>query len=274
MNELVNIQGTEISIKEFNGQRVVTFSDIDKVHERPEGTARRNFAKNKERFKEGEHYFVVKPETLANTELYENRTLNISVTSPRGMALITEKGYLKLVKAFTDDLAWEVQDRLIDNYFKSKEVVDNRLSPETQIILKLAQSIADKEIADKERDRKIKELQSVAEKAVETTEAIKEAIQPVFDDWRKTTNDKIIKITKKAAIPYADLRAEMYKVLEQRAGCDLSTRVRNLQNRMNEKGSTKTAIDKVCRMDVIESDKRLKEIFSKIVAEYEIKYCT
>lgn len=273
MNELVNIEGTEISIKEFNGQRVVTFSDIDKVHNRPDGTARRNFASNKDRFKEGEHYFVVTPETLANTELYEKRTTNIEVTSPRGMALITQKGYLKLVKAFNDDLAWEVQDRLIDNYFKSKEVVDERLSPETQLILKLAQSIADKELADKERDRKIKELQTVAEKAVETTEAIKEAIQPVFDNWRDETNKKFNRIQKNCGAQFSYLRNEMYKALEQRAGCDLNTRLRNLQSRMNDKGCTKTEISKISKMDVIEQDKKLREIFSKIVTEYEIRYC-
>ena len=140
------------------------------------------------------------------------------------------------------------------------------LTPQMQMLYGMLDQMA-------ETERRAKKAEEIAVKAYQTADAIKEAIQPVFDDWRKTTNDKIIKITKKAAIPYADLRNEMYKVLEQRAGCDLSTRVRNLQNRMNEKGSTKTAIDKVCRMDVIESDKRLKEIFSKIVAEYEIKYC-
>lgn len=34
--------------------------------------------------------------------------------------LITERGYLKLVKTFSDDLAWDVQDQLIDGYFRAK----------------------------------------------------------------------------------------------------------------------------------------------------------
>lgn len=265
MNELINIQGTEISIKEYKGQRVVTFSDIDKVHGRPEGTARKRFADNKERFIEGEDYFVVTPEALANTELSEKRTFGIEVTSPRGIALITEQGYLMLVKSFTDDLAWEVQRSLVNSYFKVKDLTSD-LSPQLQLMMQMVNQMA-------QTERQVNEVKALAEKAVETTENIKAAIQPVVDDWRKITNDKIIKITKKACIPYADLRNEMYKVLEQRAGCDLNTRLRNLQNRMQDKGGTKTAIEKLCKMDVIESDKKLKEIFSKIVSEYEVRFC-
>ena len=47
MNELIKIGNQQISTKEFKGQRVVTLKDIDLVHERPEGTARRNFNANK-----------------------------------------------------------------------------------------------------------------------------------------------------------------------------------------------------------------------------------
>lgn len=35
MNGLVKIGSSDLSIKEFNGQRVVTFKDVDSVHERP-----------------------------------------------------------------------------------------------------------------------------------------------------------------------------------------------------------------------------------------------
>ena len=43
MNELMSIRGQNIAIKEYQGQRVVTFRDIDQVHGRPEGTARKRF---------------------------------------------------------------------------------------------------------------------------------------------------------------------------------------------------------------------------------------
>ena len=52
--QIVAVGNSEVAVKEFRGQRVVTFKDIDTVHERPEGTAKRNFSDNRKRFVEGE----------------------------------------------------------------------------------------------------------------------------------------------------------------------------------------------------------------------------
>lgn len=122
MSNLVEINNTELSIKEFNGQRVVTFKEIDTVHERPNGTARRNFNANKKYLTENEDYLVIKPNDLRMDEI---RTSGIYQVNPRGTTFITETGYLLLVKSFTDDLAWKVQRQLVSTYFKAKEVSQN-----------------------------------------------------------------------------------------------------------------------------------------------------
>ena len=46
MNAVVEVENTEMIIREYKGQRVVTFKDIDTVHQRPKGTAKRNFNRN------------------------------------------------------------------------------------------------------------------------------------------------------------------------------------------------------------------------------------
>lgn len=114
MNELVKINNIDLEVKEYNGKRVVTFKEIDVVHERPDGTARKRFNDNKERFVEGEDYF--------NVQMSEKRTLGFDIPN-RGLTLITESGYLMLVKSFTDDLAWEVQRQLVNTYFRAREIV-------------------------------------------------------------------------------------------------------------------------------------------------------
>lgn len=114
MNELVKINNIDLEVKEYNGKRVVTFKEIDIVHERPDGTARKRFNDNKERFVEGEDYF--------NVQMSEKRTLGFDIPN-RGLTLITESGYLMLVKSFTDDLAWEVQRQLVNTYFRACEIV-------------------------------------------------------------------------------------------------------------------------------------------------------
>ena len=124
----VNINGIELRIREWNGQRIVTFLDIDKVHERPEGTARRNFNKNKNRLIEGEDYFILKPSDIL---MYEIRTLGFETEIPsnRGTTYLTESGYLMLVKSFTDDLAWDVQRKLVNVYFRFGELVKSIQKP-------------------------------------------------------------------------------------------------------------------------------------------------
>lgn len=108
----ITIANANVSVKEYKGQRVVTFKDIDTVHQRPSGTARRNFNTNKKHFIEGEDYFV--------RNSYEAKN-EFNLVAPNGIVLITESGYLMLVKSFTDDFSWDVQRELVKCYFRVKE---------------------------------------------------------------------------------------------------------------------------------------------------------
>ena len=109
----VCVNNQSLSVKEYAGQRVVTFKDLDMVHQRPEGTARRNFKANSQRFIENEDYFLA---IRGDIPMDEFRPLDIP---PKGITLLTESGYLMLVKSFTDDLAWEVQRQLVKGYFRA-----------------------------------------------------------------------------------------------------------------------------------------------------------
>lgn len=119
MNEnlTVTINSTELPIQEYQGQRVVTLREIDMVHERPEGTARKRFNDNKQHFIQGTDFFQLDQPS-------EIRTLGIERPqggTPQSVTLITESGYLMLVKSFTDDLAWTVQRQLVNTYFRATD---------------------------------------------------------------------------------------------------------------------------------------------------------
>jgi len=107
------IKPSELKIKEHKGQRVVTFKDIDEVHGRVEGTASRNFKSNRKHFVEGTHYYLLTRDDF-------RPEFEFGKNAPSG-TLITERGYLLLVKSFTDDLSWEIQDKLVESYFRVKE---------------------------------------------------------------------------------------------------------------------------------------------------------
>lgn len=115
--EAMIVQGTALQVKEYKGKRVVTFKDIDTVHKRPDGTARRNFNQNRQRFISGVDFFKV-----CADEIRTHKIAEISPKSHEPLTLITETGYLMLVKSFTDDLAWKVQRELVDSYFRIKQV--------------------------------------------------------------------------------------------------------------------------------------------------------
>ena len=57
--QLISIGNNQIPLVMYRDQPVVTFAMIDQVHQRPEGTASRNFRSNRERFTEGQHYYLI-----------------------------------------------------------------------------------------------------------------------------------------------------------------------------------------------------------------------
>lgn len=134
----ITVGNRTLPIKEYKNVRVVTFKDIDTVHERPDGTASRNFRKNREHFVENEDYFIIE---LTADEI--RRQFQVGKNAGRTAILITESGYLMLVKSFTDDLAWKVQRELVNNYFRVKDIAS--------VVIAMAEKIAQLEKNNNDR---------------------------------------------------------------------------------------------------------------------------
>ena len=127
---VVNIMGTEITCKEWDGQQVVTFADIDAVHQRPKGTAKRNFIKNREYFLEDRDYYNVTLDKLKEISQDEFRTTGIFEVNSQGTIFVTERGYYKIIKSMKDKLSWKIFDCIIDNYFHYRAILssDNKIN--------------------------------------------------------------------------------------------------------------------------------------------------
>ena len=108
-------------IKLWNGQRVVTFKDIDEVHQRKAGTARNSFKNNKKHFIKNVDYYLITREDFNGRNSSNGQNLPIENIPPKGITVFTESGYLMIVKSFKDDLSWEVQRRLVNSYFQKQE---------------------------------------------------------------------------------------------------------------------------------------------------------
>lgn len=113
MNNSITVQNSRMPLVEYQGLRVVTFAMVDVAHQRPKGTARKAFNRNRHRFVEGRHFFVLTASVLCTRSfigLFPART-------GKGI-VITEMGYLLLVKPFNDDLSWMIQEELVNAYFR------------------------------------------------------------------------------------------------------------------------------------------------------------
>ena len=121
IDDVIQINDFDLSVKEYQGERVVTFKDIDEVHGRPNGTAGRNFRENRQRFIEGTDYYKISPDEFRRAfgeNSMDKRQTNL-------ITLLTESGYLMLVKSFTDDIAWSVQRQLVNSYFRVKQIISD-----------------------------------------------------------------------------------------------------------------------------------------------------
>lgn len=116
-NPIIAVSGVNLPYIEYQSEPVVTFAMIDAVHQRPEGTARKRFNDNKRHFIEGEDFHRI---DLTCASEFRTRNEGLFPAKARATNLVTETGYLMLVKSFTDDLAWQVQRQLVKSYFRVK----------------------------------------------------------------------------------------------------------------------------------------------------------
>jgi hypothetical protein len=105
----------------YRGARVLTFDQIDRIHGAKDA-AKQIFNNHEEQFIEDEDYFRV-PYVEWSQEVNDG----VSETpSKRGgyrgeRIYLTKRGYMMIVKALTDPLAWAVQRLLVNVYFQVKK---------------------------------------------------------------------------------------------------------------------------------------------------------
>lgn len=122
----------DIQKVEYNGIIVLTTQQIAEAYETSTDTITKNFNRNKDRYKEGKHYICLKGRELK--EFKANRQIDL-LPNVNTLYLWTEKGAFLHAKSLNTDIAWEVYDKLVDNYFKKKEDFFEGISPELKAVL-------------------------------------------------------------------------------------------------------------------------------------------
>ena len=110
------------------GQKCISDKTIGKIHGQPEREIRRRITDNIKRFSENIDYIDLK-QTVADShsstqiknaiDLLSNLGYsNQQLTRSNHIYILSERGYAKLIKIMDSDLAWEIHDKLMDEYFE------------------------------------------------------------------------------------------------------------------------------------------------------------
>lgn len=150
---------------------------------------------------------------------------------------------------------------------KLKEVTTDisKLSPELQMFKTIFDKVAQQELEQKQIVQAVQETQ-------QEVQAIRDVVEiSPKNNWREETNKIVSKICRKLN-DYRKPKDEIYAALEQRAHCNLKTRLNNLRGRAFNNCWSQSKINTLNNLDVIADDIKLIEIYTAIVKEMAIKY--
>lgn len=159
--------------------------------------------------------------------------------------------------------------RLVEFQLKAKDVLAAAFLQKPTTQAELIAMMAQQAVEQERRLIAVEHKQQILEKRQESiTEIV--ALNPI--DWRDKVNSIINKIARQLGGKYQEIRQESYDLLEARAKCRLGIRLENRKRDALAKGSSKSKVDKITKLDVIADDPRLTEIYIAIVKEMAIKY--
>lgn len=99
---------------------VVTTELLANLYGTDTANIKKNYSRNKDRFVEGKHYFLIKGEQLRELKNSVTSSHQVDKRTPK-LTLWTERGAARHAKMLETDQAWEVFEKLEDCYFSQKE---------------------------------------------------------------------------------------------------------------------------------------------------------
>ncbi|WBU87802.1 antirepressor protein [Brochothrix phage BtpYZU01] len=147
----------------------------------------------------------------------------------------------------------------MENHIKQQSDTSN-LSPELQMFNGIFQSLVKQEQATKQLESKVDNISDI--------------VGVNYTNWREECNKLINKVVNARGgfDEHKNVRSEIHKEVDKRAGVSLSIRLTNKRRRMADNGVSVSQRNKLSKTDVIAEDKKLIEIYTVVVKELAIKY--
>ena len=105
-----------LTVTEYKNIRVLTTQQIAEAYGTDTKIISKNFSRNKGRYIEGKHFICLEGEEKRG--FINRRQIDDGSKNAKTLYLWTEKGAFLHAKSLNTDKAWEVYDRLVDEYFE------------------------------------------------------------------------------------------------------------------------------------------------------------
>lgn len=178
--------------------------------------------------------------------------------------LLTKKGCDMVANKMTGSKGVLFTAMYVDAFHKMDEhIKQNQLNvPQTpmQALELMFKVQKDQEQFNKEMKREITGIRNIV--GIETK------------NWRNDTNKILSAIAQHlgGGDMHKKIKAEAYTALEEKGRCNLKVRMQNRKGKMLANGATKTQINKLSKLDVINDEPRLIEIYISVIKSMAIKY--
>lgn len=163
---------------------------------------------------------------------------------------------------------------------KTKQQVIDRtqLSPQTQALMALTESIAKTELEQKRQAEQIQRLEDNQKTLTDTFQRTTDSEN--FQAWANKCLSKIAESPNFAKgvgrnSNHALARNESYERLKKKWNCNLDDRVARAKGRAMERnpGITKTELNAINKLTIISGDKSLRPVYETVIKEMMIAYC-
>lgn len=203
-----NFMGMEIPVVEGGfgeGKRCILVREISQIHNMKIGNVNQRINDNRRRFKDGIDIIDLNTSDVFKDFIQENNLLTSNRT--KNIYLLSERGYAKLIKIMDTDLAWEIHDKLMDEYFTMRQQIKQQVvsvEQVTQIATVAAQAVVQAAIAP---------FMDRFEKLIAAKEAPK--TRTANSPKTRTANFSTLPTVRNIAKPFGITGAEANKILEK-----------------------------------------------------------
>lgn len=277
-----NFMGKEI--KQLEGgfgenQRIISAKEVANIHDMRLKEVNKSINRliEKNRIKENIDYINILS-WVNNLPMNLEQTFGVKqeyLSRTKSIFVLSERGYSKLIKSMDDDTSWDIMDKLIDEYFTMRKIINSDEELKAKYLLKAVESngeesaIAIKMYSDlriKEENKKLtdkltNEVINPLKRDLEHTEDVVLSLTSNISLMEK--RQRITQIVRYGSKKYAERYTLLYEEFSKKFHVDVRRRLANAKERGDIKKSV-NMMEYICSEKYLNKTNELYDLACKL----------